>query len=250
METVDLTKVAGFKALDSDGNELGIVSMEQLTDSIAMRIADGLSERTVLPANNVPMAVAATSTGSDKMETAFAETTDPAYVRVIDKNGNSAKQGISSLATVVGGLLGVVSQSSNGLATGNLYKAAGVSISVPSDLCLKIERNKKSNSIVLINVTAFNSPTWSTTSKPRKVSLSIPYDSGEIGKIYAKNLLDGSSMKIYKDENFNLYIKCMDTYSTAFFIEIIQGNEAFSKISSIPLSDVPNIDKYEQITIN
>lgn len=105
METVDLTKVAGFKALDSDGNELGIVSMEQLTDSIAMRIADGLSERTVLPANNVPMAVAATSTGSDKMETAFSETTDPAYVRVIDKNGNSAKQGISSLASVVGGLL-------------------------------------------------------------------------------------------------------------------------------------------------
>lgn len=102
METVDLTKVAGFKALDSDGNELGIVSMEQLTDSIAMRIADGLSERTVLPANNVPMAVAATSTGSDKMETAFSETTDPAYVRVIDKNGNSAKQGISSLASVVG----------------------------------------------------------------------------------------------------------------------------------------------------
>ena len=42
----------------------------------------------------------------------------------------------------------------------------------------------------------------------------------------------------------------MDTYSTAFFIEIIQGNEAFSKISSIPLSDVPNIDQYEQITIN
>lgn len=152
--------------------------------------------------------------------------------------------------SVVGGLLGVVSQSSNGLATGNLYKAAGVSISVPSDLCLKIERNKKSNSIVLINVTAFNSPTWSTTSKPRKVSLSIPYDSGEIEKIYAKNLLDGSSMKIYKDENFNLYIKCMDTYSTAFFIEIIQGNEAFSKISSIPLSDVPNIDQYERITIN
>lgn len=106
METVDLTKVAGFKALDSDGNELGIVSMEQLTDSIAMRIADGLSERTVLPANNVPMAVAASSTGSDKMETDFSETTDPAYVRVIDKNGNSAKQGISSLASVVGELSG------------------------------------------------------------------------------------------------------------------------------------------------
>ena len=151
--------------------------------------------------------------------------------------------------SVVGGLLGVVSQSSNGLATGNLYKAAGVSITIAAGRCLKIERNKKTNSIVLINVTAFNSPTWSTTSNPRKVLLSIPYDSGEIAKIYAKNLLDGSGMKIYKDENFNLYIKCMDTYSTAFFIQIIQSNDAFTKISSIPLSDLPNIDQYQQITI-
>lgn len=125
METVDLTKVAGFKALDSDGNELGIVSMEQLTDSIAMRIADGLSERTVLPANNVPMAVAATSTGSDKMETAFSETTDPAYVRVIDKNGNSAKQGISSLATVVGGLLPVATLTQKGLMDSNHTRSIG-----------------------------------------------------------------------------------------------------------------------------
>ena len=36
-------------------------------------------------------------------------------MRVIDKNGNSAKQGISSLATVVGGLIGRVSSSNNGL---------------------------------------------------------------------------------------------------------------------------------------
>ena len=139
METVDLTKVAGFKALDSDGNELGIVSMEQLTDSIAMRIADGLSERTVLPANNVPMAVAATSTGSDKMETAFSETTDPAYVRVIDKNGNSAKQGISSLASVVGGLIPylVYSLDANKITDANnsvdgVYKLPSTALNMPS----------------------------------------------------------------------------------------------------------------------
>ncbi len=122
METVDLSKAAGFQAVDSEGNVLGTVSMEQLTDSIAMRIADGLSERAVLPANNVPMAVAATSTGSDKMETAFSETTDPAYVRVIDKNGNSAKQGIASLASVVGGLLPVASSSNKGLMDEMIYQ--------------------------------------------------------------------------------------------------------------------------------
>lgn len=150
----------------------------------------------------------------------------------------------------MGGLIGEASQTSKGLANGRLYKAAGLNVSITTNQCVKIERKVGINSPVLINITAFDRPTWSTSSKPRKVSLSIPNDTGDIANIYAKNLLDGSNMLIYKDESFNIYIKCMDTYSTAFFIEIIQGNEAFSKISSIPLSDVPNIDQYEQITIN
>lgn len=131
-----------------------------------------------------------------------------------------------------------------------MYKAAGVNVGVTTSQCVKIERNKGINSNVLINITAFDRPTWSTGSKPRKVSLSIPYDTGEITNIYAKNLLDGSSMIIYKDENFNLYIKCMDTYSTAFFIEILQSNEVFKGIYSVQLSDIPNLDQYGKITIN
>lgn len=250
METVDLTKVAGFKALDSDGNELGIVSMEQLTDSIAMRIADGLSERTVLPANNVPMAVAATSTGSDKMETAFSETTDPAYVRVIDKNGNSAKQGISSLASVVGGLIGAATSTKDGLATKRMFKAAGLCFNIAVNSCLKIERNVLNNGQVSINITAFDGPTWSTNATPRKVLLNIPYDSGSINNIYAKNLLDAANMKIYKDSSFNLYLKAMDTYSTTFVVEIIQNIDVFSNIYPILLTDVPNLDSYEKITIH
>lgn len=244
-----MKQVAGIQAVNAEGNVIGTLSVDDLTELVAANIVQS-TKKELVSAQSAVLAETSTLAATDEYEDQLALDTNPAYVRSLDTNGNPKRTAIASLASVVGGLLGVVSQSSNGLATGNLYKAAGVSISVPSDLCLKIERNKKSNSIVLINVTAFNSPTWSTTSKPRKVLLSIPYDSGEIGKIYAKNLLDGSSMKIYKDENFNLYIKCMDTYSTAFFIEIIQGNEAFSKIYSIPLSDVPNIDKYEQITIN
>lgn len=119
METVDLTKVAGFQAVDSEGNVLGTVSMEQLTDSIASKLASELSvQNSAMPAIQTMSATtmaATTSTGSDKMETAFSETTDPAYVRVIDKKGNSAKQGISSLASVVGGLLGTVTSKKDGL---------------------------------------------------------------------------------------------------------------------------------------
>ena len=110
METVDLSKAAGFQAVDSEGNVLGTVSMDQLTDSIASKLATELStQNSATPVMRTMSAAttmaAAASTGSDKMENAFTETTDPAYVRVIDKNGNSAKQGIASLASVVGGLL-------------------------------------------------------------------------------------------------------------------------------------------------
>ena len=112
METVDLTKAAGFQAVDSEGNVLGTVSMDQLTDSIASKLATELStqnsETPVMRTMSAATTMAATtSTGSDKMENAFTETTDPAYVRVIDKSGNSAKQGIASLASVVGGLLNI-----------------------------------------------------------------------------------------------------------------------------------------------
>ena len=148
---------------------------------------------------------------------------------------------------VVGELIGNVSQSKDGLATRVLFKAAGSCFLVANNSSLKIERDNNINCPVLINITAFDGPSWSSNSKPLKVCLSIPYDSGNIQKIYAKNLLDGGNMKIYKDESFNLYIKCMNTYSTVFAIEIIQSNEAYKKISIISSSDIP--DSSELITI-
>lgn len=151
------------------------------------------------------------------------------------------------IISVVGELIGNVSQSKDGLATRVLFKAAGSCFLVANSSSLKIERDNNINSPVLINITAFDGPSWSPNSKPLKVCLSIPYDSGSIQKIYAKNLLDGGNMKIYKDESFNLYIKCMNTYSTVFAIEIIQSNESYKKISIISSSAIP--DSSELITI-
>lgn len=148
----------------------------------------------------------------------------------------------------MGELIGSVSQSKDGLATRVLFKAAGSCFLVENNSYLKIERDNIINCPVLINITAFDGPSWTSNSKPLKVCLAIPYDSGKIQKIYAKNLLNGENMKIYKDESFNLYIKCMNTYSTVFAIEIIQSNEAFKKISFISSSDIP--DSLELIPIN
>ena len=34
MSTVDLTKVAGFKAVDAEGNDMGIVSLSEMTNMV------------------------------------------------------------------------------------------------------------------------------------------------------------------------------------------------------------------------
>ena len=57
-------------------------------------------------------------------------------------------------------------------------------------------------------------------------------------------------MKIYKDNSFNLYIKAMDSYSTIFVVEIIQGSKLFSNISTPLLTEVPDLESYELLTIH
>lgn len=116
--------------------------------------------------------------------------------------------------------------------------------------CLKIERDTGINSYASIKITTFNGPSWSTQSSPRIVLLNIPFDNSDIANIYAKNILDGDNMKIYKDNSFNLYIKTMDAYSTVFVVEIIQGKKLFSNISIVPLTEVPDLESYELLTIH
>ena len=111
METIDINKVAGLQALDSEGNVLGVVSMEQLTDMVAGKLATELAAQNTAPAMRTmsltasPAAASVSATGVDKPERQLLDVSDPQYVRVIGPDGNSGKQGISQFAQVVGGLL-------------------------------------------------------------------------------------------------------------------------------------------------
>ena len=109
METIDINKVAGLQALDAEGNALGIISLENLTDMVASRMATELaSQNTAIPAMQTmslaasPAAASVSATGVDKTESQLIDVTDPGYVRVIDKTGNSGKQGIQQFAQTVG----------------------------------------------------------------------------------------------------------------------------------------------------
>lgn len=128
METIDINKVAGLQALDAEGNALGIISLENLTDMVASRMATELaSQNTAMPAmrtmslTSSPVAASVAATGVDKTEAELSDVSDPGYVRVIDKTGNSGKQGMQQFASVVGGLLPTVTTDNNGLVDKEMY---------------------------------------------------------------------------------------------------------------------------------
>lgn len=246
--------VIGFQAVDAEGNVLGFVSKADLVNEAKQALYADLAileanRPTTLPANEM-LADTSTLAATDVYEDQLAIKSDAPYIRGLDAAGNPIRISKADLASVVGGLIGIATSKKNGLATKTTVKAAGLCFLTGTDSCLKIERNITVNSAVLINITSYNGPTWSTGSNPRKVSLSIPYDSGNIENVYAKDLLDASNMQIYKDDSFNIYIKAMDSYSTVFVVELIQSVDVFSDVYNTPLSSVNNLEGYEKITIH
>ena len=101
MSTIDLTKVAGFKAVDAEGNDMGIVSLSEMTnmvkesiiqEAVAMQSVSTLAETSTL---------AATDTYEDRLPTSDTFS----YVRTLDSSGNPKRTSQNALATVVGGQL-------------------------------------------------------------------------------------------------------------------------------------------------
>lgn len=150
----------------------------------------------------------------------------------------------------MGGLIGIATQSKRGLATSVMVKSSGATYTINSASVLKIDRDTEKNCPAVIEITSYNGPSWDTNTPPRKVLLTIPFDSGTIKNIYAKNLFNADNISIYKDDSFNLYIKAMDIYSTSFMIKIIQNSDLFTNISIVSESSLPDLESYEKITIH
>lgn len=187
---------------------------------------------------------------ADIKESAMSTASDCKWVRALDANGNSIRISKEDLASVVGGLIGIATQSKRGLATSVMVKSSGATYTVNSTSVLKIDRDTEKNCPAVIEITSCNGPSWDTNTPPRKVLLTIPFDSGTIKNIYAKNLFNADNISIYKDDSFNLYIKTMDAYSSLFMIKIIQNSDLFTNISIVSKSSLPDLESYEKITIH
>ena len=113
MSEMELKNIVGFKAVDKDGNEQN-VTVDEIVDMVATRMVSALSETSDL--SEISTFATAAATGNDVYENELPTVTDASNVRVLQSNGNAAQMTMQSLATKLGELLPVVSETSNGLA--------------------------------------------------------------------------------------------------------------------------------------
>lgn len=98
MSDLNLENIVGFKAVDKDGNEQN-VTVDEMVDMVSTRIVMALSETSTF--------AAAAATGNDVYENELPTVTDAANVRVLQSSGDAAKMTMQSLASKLGGLIGI-----------------------------------------------------------------------------------------------------------------------------------------------
>lgn len=144
MSTIDLTKVAGFKAVDAEGNDMGIVSLSEMTnkvkesiiqEAVAMQSVSTLAETSTL---------AATDTYEDRLPTSDTFS----HVRTLDANGNPRRTSSQAFATVVGRLI------KGNFATKEEYKS--VSLSKGESTYIDFLRFGTGNFLLSIRATSSN----------------------------------------------------------------------------------------------
>ena len=95
---MNLNNIVGFKAIDADGNEQN-VTVDEMVDMVSTRMVMALSETSTF--------AAAAAVGNDVYENELPTVTDAANVRVLQSSGDAAQMTMQSLASKLGGLIGI-----------------------------------------------------------------------------------------------------------------------------------------------
>ena len=105
MSTIDMTQVAGLQTVDAEGNVIGTLSVDDLTNLVANNLVKSTQNQIAAARSVSTMSEASTLAASDDYENTLPIDANPASVRTLDAAGNPKQTGISALAQVVGGLL-------------------------------------------------------------------------------------------------------------------------------------------------
>ena len=104
MTTLDMTQVVGLQAVDAEGNVIGTLSVNDLTELVAKNLVESTQNQVVAARSVSTLSEASTLAASDDYENTLPIDANPASVRTLDADGNPKQTAISSLAQVVGGL--------------------------------------------------------------------------------------------------------------------------------------------------
>ncbi len=147
MSDLNLENIVGFKAVDKDGNEQN-VTVDEMVDMVSTRMVMALSETSTF--------AAAAATENDVYENELPTVTDAANVRVLQSSGDAAKMTMQSLASKLGGLIGVATAKKDGL--------------MPMEQFFDRDVNP---------IEDYNTFTWNGIRKTTKSTSNSPFESGD-----------------------------------------------------------------------
>lgn len=160
MSDLNLENIVGFKAVDKDGNEQN-VTVDEMVDMVSARMVRALSETSTF--------AAAAATGNDVYENELPTVTDAANVRVLQSSGDAAKMTMQSLASKLGGLLGI-----NGIKRTEYYETIrlGVSFSIgaPTNEFVYVSHND-GEMMIYVDSTGIVTKIFSSADKIISISL-------------------------------------------------------------------------------
>ena len=104
---MDLNNIVGFKAVDKNGNERQ-VTVDEMTELVSARIVSAASE--------ISTFAAAAAAGTDEFEDQLPQSDTFSWLRTLDGSKNPTLTSSTAAAKVLGELIPVVSETSNGLA--------------------------------------------------------------------------------------------------------------------------------------
>lgn len=100
-----MTQVAGLQTVDAEGNVIGTLSVDDLTELVANNLVKSTQNQIAVARSVSTMSEASTLAASDDYENTLPIDANPASVRTLDSEGNPKRTAISALAQVVGVLL-------------------------------------------------------------------------------------------------------------------------------------------------
>ena len=147
MSDLNLDNIVGFKAVDKDGNEQN-VTVDEMVDMVSTRMVMALSETSTF--------ATVAATGNDVYENELPTVTDAANVRVLQSSGDAAQMTMQSLASKLGGLIGVATAKKDGL--------------MPMEQFFDRDVNP---------IEDYNTFTWNGIRKTNKLTSNSPFESGD-----------------------------------------------------------------------